>query len=108
MKSALQYELNVSILGGDLVWIEGPYPAGKFTDIKIFNKVLHHFLDLGEQVKANNGYVGHADKIKRLKNTANQEENLAMQGGVRARHNMLSRWLKNWGILSQVYRNNIM
>ena len=30
-KSALRYELGVSILGGDLVWIQGPYPAGKFT-----------------------------------------------------------------------------
>jgi hypothetical protein len=56
-KSALRYELGVSILGGDLVRIQGPYPMGKFTDIKIFNKVLHHFLDLGEQVEANEGYA---------------------------------------------------
>ena len=27
-KSALRYEIGVSILGGDLVWIQGPYPAG--------------------------------------------------------------------------------
>jgi len=39
-KSALRYEPGVSILGGDLVWIQGPYPAGKYTDIIIFNKVL--------------------------------------------------------------------
>ncbi len=42
-KSALRYELGVSILGGDLVWIQSPYPAGEYTDIKIFNKVLCHF-----------------------------------------------------------------
>jgi hypothetical protein len=47
-KAALRYELGVSILGGDLVWIQGPYPVGKYTDIKIFNKVLYHFLDPGE------------------------------------------------------------
>jgi hypothetical protein len=39
-KSALRYELGMSILGGDLVWIQGPYPIGKYTDIKIFNKVF--------------------------------------------------------------------
>jgi hypothetical protein len=61
-KSALCYELGVSILGGELVWIQGPYPAGKYTDIKMFNKVLHHFLDPGEQVEADEGYVGHPDK----------------------------------------------
>jgi hypothetical protein len=31
-----------------------------------------------------------------------------MQGRVRARHKMLNGRLKNWGILSQVYRHNIM
>jgi hypothetical protein len=61
-KSALCYELGMSILGGDLVWIQGLYPAGKYTDIKILSKVLHHFLDLEEQVKADEGYVGHPDK----------------------------------------------
>jgi hypothetical protein len=47
-KSALRYEIGVSILGGDLVWIQGPYPVGAFNDVKIFNKVLRHFLELGE------------------------------------------------------------
>ncbi len=63
-KSALRYELGVSILGGDLVLIQGPYPAVKYTDIKIFNKVLRHFLDTGERVEVDEGYVGHPDKIK--------------------------------------------
>ena len=54
-KSALRYEIGVSILGGDLVWIQGPYPAGAFNDIKIFNKVLRHFLEPGERIEADNG-----------------------------------------------------
>ncbi len=49
-KSALRYELGVDILAGNLVWIQGPYPAGKYTDIKIFNKVLRNFLEPGERV----------------------------------------------------------
>ena len=31
-----------------------------------------------------------------------------MQGRVRARHETLNGWLKNWGILSQVFRLHIM
>ncbi len=31
-----------------------------------------------------------------------------MQERVRAYHNTLNGWLKNWGILSQVYCHNIM
>jgi hypothetical protein len=61
-KSVLRYKLGVSIFGGDLVWIQGPYPTGKYTDIKIFNNVLRHFLEPGEQVEADDGYRGHADK----------------------------------------------
>ena len=34
-KSALRYEIGVSILGGDLVWIQGPYPAGAFNNVKL-------------------------------------------------------------------------
>ncbi len=49
-KSALRYELGVDILAGNLVWIQGPYPAGKYSDIVIFNEVLTFFLEPGERV----------------------------------------------------------
>jgi hypothetical protein len=102
-KSALRYELGMDILAGKLVWIQGPYPAGKWPDIKILNAVLSHFLEPGEQVEADDGYRGHADKVKCPQNAANPVANLAMQGRVRARHEMLNGRLKNWGILSQVF-----
>jgi hypothetical protein len=79
------------------VWIQGPYPAGKYTDIKIYNKVLRNFLVSGERVEADEGYRGHPDKIK-IKcpgNDANPEENRRMQGRVRACHETLNERLKN-------------
>ena len=107
-KSALRYELGVDILSGNLVWIKGPYPTGKYTDIKIFNKVLRNFLEPGERVEADEGNSGHtADKIKCPGNDANPAENWALQGRVRGRHKTLNGRLKNWGILSQVFRHNI-
>jgi hypothetical protein len=107
-KSALCYELGVSILVGDLVWIQGPYPVGKFMDSNTFNKVLHHILDPGEQVKAGEGYVGQPDKIKCPQSVGNPAKKWAMQGRVRARHEKLNGRLKNWGIFSQVYPHGIM
>jgi hypothetical protein len=106
-KSDLRYELGVDILAGNPVWIQGPYPAGKYTDIKIFNKVLRNFLEPCERVEADEGYRGHPDKIECPGNDANPAENGAMQGRVRARHEMLNGRLKNWGILSQVFRHHI-
>ena len=85
-KSALRYELGVNILVGNLVWIQVPYPAGKYTDIKIFNHVLVHVLELGERVEADEGYRGHADKDKVNKclgNDANPVEKREMQGRMR-------------------------
>ena len=37
-KSALRYELGVDILAGNLVWIQGPYPASKYSDIKFLTR----------------------------------------------------------------------
>ena len=51
-KCALWYELGVDILQGDLVWIEGPYPADKYTDINIFRRTLIHHLEPFERVVA--------------------------------------------------------
>ncbi len=106
-KFALCYELGADILAGNLVWIQEQYPAGKYTDIKIFNKVLRNFLEPGERVETDEGYRGHSDKIKCPGNDSNPAENRAMQGRVRACHETLNGWLKNWGILSQVYRHDI-
>ncbi len=107
-KSALWYELGVSILGEDLVWIHGPYPAGEYHTVNIFNKVLHHFLKPSEQVEADEGYAGHPDKVKRPANPCNPPENLAMQGRVRSRHETLNGRLKNWGILRQMHCHDIL
>jgi hypothetical protein len=106
-KSTLRYELSVEILVGNLVWIQGPYSAGKYTNIKIFNKVLHHFLEPGERVEADEGYCGHPYKIKCPGKDANPAKNRAMQGRVRALHEILNGQLKTWGILSQVFRHRI-
>jgi len=60
----LRYELGLNIPTGNLVWIQDPHHASKYTDIRIINKVLMHLLELGEWVEADEdeGYHGHADK----------------------------------------------
>ncbi len=106
-KSALHYEIGVSIIGGDLVWIQGPYPAGRFNEIAIFNKVLRHFLEPGERVEADNGYFGAADKIMCSENPCNPVENKGMQSRARYRHETIDGRFKTWGILQQMYCHDI-
>jgi hypothetical protein len=94
-------------LGGDLVWIQGPYPAGTFNNVKIFNKVLRHFLEPSERVEADNGYIGAADKIKCPNNPCNPVANEEKQSRIRSFHETINGSFKTWGILSQVYRHDI-
>jgi hypothetical protein len=95
VKSALCYKLGVDILARNLVWVEGPYPAGAWNNIKIFKSVLSHCLEPGKRLEADNGYVGQAGKIKRPNNDCSPVENLRMQGVARSCHEMLNQCLKN-------------
>jgi hypothetical protein len=106
-KSALRYEIGVSILRGEFVWLQGPYPAGTFNDVKIFNKVLLHFLEPGESVEADNGYVGASNKVKCPDNPCNPVVNEGKQSRVRSRHKTINGRFKTWETMSQVYRHGI-
>ena len=105
--SPRHYELGVDILAENFVWVSGPCPAGKYTDIAIFNSVLANCLEPGKRVEADNDYAGRPDKIKCPNNDCNPAENRVMQGIARSRHETLNGRLKAWGILGNVYRHDI-
>ena len=49
------------IIIGDIVWINGPYNAGQWPDIKIFQYSLLSHLGENERVEADDGYyIGEA------------------------------------------------
>ena len=39
-KSGLRYEVAVGILTGEMKWINGPFPCGKYPDVNIFHASL--------------------------------------------------------------------
>jgi hypothetical protein len=106
-KSAPRYGLGVDIRGGNLVWIQGPYPASKWPDIKILNAILANFLERYECVEADDSYHEHPNKVKCPLNDIDPAEKLGMQARVRVRHKTINSCLKIWGILSQVFWHNI-
>jgi hypothetical protein len=108
-KCRLRYEIGVDILAGNIVWVNGPYAAGKYTDIKIFCRGLAHWLDEHERVEADNGYIGEApQKVKFPGCASNPTENQAMQNQVQSRHESLNGWLKNWAIMTSLYHHDLM
>ena len=85
-KLALRRELGINILAGNAVWVGEPYPTGKWNNLKKISNKLAHCLEPGERMEANNGYIGHADKVKCPNNDCHSEENLVMQARVRSCH----------------------
>ena len=59
-KSAgLRYEIGVGLQSGNICWVNGPFPAGSWPDLKIFKSKLVNRLGPNEKVEADRGYRHH-------------------------------------------------
>jgi hypothetical protein len=41
----LRWEIALAIWSDNIVWVNGPYPCGKYADLKIFKEDLAHVLN---------------------------------------------------------------
>lgn len=109
-KSAVRYELGLGIITGDIVWINGPFQAGEYSDLRIFREGgLQHALDFGERVEADDGYRGDPTMFRVPYDvlTRQNEDADNMQKRVQGRHETVNARLKNFSILTKQYRHDI-
>lgn len=107
-KGGLRYELALCIQTGDLVWINGPFPAGANHDVTIFRSSLKSHLIEGERVEADDGYIGEAPMyVKCPKSFTNLQETEYMQQRVRNRQETINNRLKFWTVLAVIFRHEI-
>lgn len=99
----LRYEIAIAINTGDIVWFNGPFPAGSFPDIKIFRNKLKLQLGPGEKIIADRGYRG--DIKVCTPDHANSIEHGKVMNQARARHEATNHRLKTWKSLKQVFRH---
>jgi hypothetical protein len=97
----LRYEVALNIMTGDIVWIHGPFPCGKYPDITIFRSALKQELPNNEKAEADLGYRGEAAKI-RLPVAGDD-----VQQRVRSRHETVNRRFKQFECLGRVFRHNL-
>lgn len=108
-KGGLRYEVALCIQTGDIVWIHGPFAAGKWNDIKIFRDALISYLGEGERVEADDGYIGEAPQyVKCPKCFTNPQETKFMQQRVRNRQETVNKRFKDWEILRVIFRNDLL
>ena len=102
----VRYEVGVGIQVPWIVWINGPYPAGRWPDLSIARDVLHHVLGPGETYIADRGYFA-GDAPSLTPNDPATDEQWNAWSVLRARHETLNSRLKNFNILSRKYRHNL-
>lgn len=100
----LRYEVGVCIQTGWIIWKNGPYPCGRWPDLKIARDKVLKRLRLQEKVLADGGY---ADGFTFCETpTGRNNPDQQMKQLARARHETINRRLKQFAVLSQVYRND--
>lgn len=101
---ALRYEVGVAINTGDIVWFNGPFPAGRFNDIRIFRHSLKDLLGRGERVVADREYEGeHQIYTSDFPRSAEHGKSMSR---ARARHETINRCLKKWKSLKHSFRHS--
>ena len=101
-KAGLTYELGVAVYHNQIVWVNGPFPAGQ-NDIKVFRKGLKDKIPDGCCAIGDEGYRGEPSKVA-TKNEFNSDELKRFQSRARARHETVNSRLKAFGILAQPFR----
>jgi len=109
-KSALRCEVAVCILTSRIVWVSGPHPPGMWNDIEIFRKGLINMLEDGEQIEADNGYLGEAPRkcvIPDRSRPCVRDDNPRMKSRLQKRHETANRRLKVYRSLNGVFRGSV-
>jgi len=103
----LRYEVAVSLKRGDIVWVHGPFPCGMWPDVKIFKFGLKHWLDEGERVEADDGYIGQEPMACKTPGgfSSRVEGVCGERNRLRSRHETINKRLKDFEILKQRYRH---
>lgn len=102
--AGLAYELVTNIMTGDIVSYNGPFPAGEWSDIKIFRNQTRKHLGRGEKVLADLGYQGDEKVVTKI-DSRNAAHSYGM-GCARDRHETVNRRLRTWSALKQSFRHS--
>ena len=106
-RAGYRYEVALCIQTGEIVWINGPFPCGAFSDLTIFRKALKQkLLQAKEKAIADLGYRGEPNTII-LPNPMDSKMIQQMKSEVRARHEHVNKRFKNFGILKQCFRHDL-
>lgn len=95
-----RYEVGLCVRTGHMVWVNGGYPCGAYSDLKIARQAYLQFVDPGERTFTDKGYLDRNVFI--LPNLQNK----TLHGRIMARHETVNRRMKQFQALKQVFRHD--
>ena len=102
--AGLRYEIGVSLDTGDIVWVHGPYPCGRYADVSIFRRGMKTVLDDCERVIADMGY---SDDMCITPDTLLSPVSPKLHRLLRARHETVNKRLKQFAVLRSSFRHDL-
>jgi hypothetical protein len=104
--SAVDYELGISVFDHRLVWMNGPFKAGK-PDINVFrDKGLKERIPAGKRIIGDNGYRNEYAIIS-TPNSHDPADLRKFKSRARARHESFNARIKNFKCLSESFRHGV-
>jgi hypothetical protein len=105
-KAGLSYELGISISESKLVWLNGPFMAGK-NDVQIFKRDLKQKLrSTGKMTIGDCGYIGHPYQCS-TPNNHNSSKLTKFKSHALKRHERFNGLIKAFDCLSGRFRHSI-
>lgn len=101
--AGVRYEVAISVVGGHIVWVHGPFPAGLYSDQRIFNMKLKNCLEQNEKVLADLGYAGPCTVHGSIIDDDNDER----ASRIRAHHEQINGRLKSFSCLENRWRHSL-
>ena len=97
----------MSIQSGDIVWVSGPWRAGRYPDIVIFREggLKDKLEEANERAEADKGYRGEPTTID-LPDEGPVEMLLAKKRA-RMRHETCNKRFKHWNCLNSNFRHGV-
>ncbi len=101
--AGLRYEMAIFISTGYIVWVNGPFLCGSFSDLRIFWRNLKNILENDEQVIADRGCPD--TKCVYCPSTLVYPDALYLT--VRAKHEGVNKRIKQFKVINSTFRHNI-
>lgn len=101
----VRYEVAVALHSGHIVWINGPFPCGRWPDLRIARESLIYQVNRNERMIADGGYKDNNQYFT----TPNGINDAASRwyAVARARHETVNRRFKQFNVLCHVFRHSL-